>query len=302
MTDLVRDFRKLFKGNPDAYGLCTPGIAPTAQRLPVNNDVWCGHLYGAWPIGIYPIMPANNAVVWGCVDIDLGYEGSRVHALNLRAVLREFGITGWMERSLSKGYHVWVFTWGCTADLMRNALKAACAIAGAPDKEVNPKQESLAPGQLGNFVRIPYPHHWHESQYVTEQGLGVPTNWSLGADEFVGKALAARSDLGDLPYLYTPPVRPPIEKRLVTGFNGPIGYRERMSGLTWTIYNDGPLDGSDRSGTMFKLACRLRDEGFTTGEAFELLSDYDYRHGKFGDRPDRDQRLEELVLKAFVVR
>lgn len=302
MRDYVLDFMDLFRGNPYAYVNCAPEVVPYSIRAPLTYQVWKGHLKGNTPIGVYPIV-GQSTVYWGCVDLDLGFAESWIHARNLKNVLGTFKIIAWIEKSRSKGYHVWVFVNdGCPAPLMRSALKAACAIAGAPDKEVNPKQRLLLdPRQLGNCVRAPYPWGWGDGGPQTM----IDLEFSWVATSFASEALRCTNHpdkLGPLAALYTPPVRPPIEKRLVTGFNGPIGYRERMSGLTWTIYNDGPLDGADRSGTMFKLACRLRDEGFTTGEAYEIISDYDLRHGKFHERPDSVQRKEELILKAFVVR
>ena len=159
----VADFLDLFKGRLDTAGLdMTASGAPGPFRFHESTDYaesWIGlangHLCGRLGIGVYPVW--HGQVEWGCVDFDDGEDAAWEHATALRSVLNAFNITGWIERSRSKGYHVWVFSAGWVpALMMRRALMGACAISGVPDREVNPKSASLDPDQLGNFVRLPY--------------------------------------------------------------------------------------------------------------------------------------------------
>ena len=125
------------------------------------------------PIGVYPMTtiidddwttvgathgPWRWTVKWGCIDFDEGDEASWVHASNVHSVLAQLGTKSWIERSRSKGYHVWVFLdhWG-DPDTVRRALLGACQIVAAPTKEINPKQVELPEGSIGNYVRLPYP-------------------------------------------------------------------------------------------------------------------------------------------------
>jgi hypothetical protein len=72
-------------------------------------------------------------------------------------VLRQVGVASHVERSRSKGYHLWVFfTEEMPAFDVRTGLMAACNVVGAPTKEVNPKQVELSDRGWGNGVRLPY--------------------------------------------------------------------------------------------------------------------------------------------------
>ena len=65
--------------------------------------------------------------------------------------------TKWVERSRSGNAHVWTFFsepvegW-IPRGIMRNALEAL----GRQEVEVFPKQDTLRPGMLGNYINLPY--------------------------------------------------------------------------------------------------------------------------------------------------
>ena len=165
-------FALLFRGG----GIATdqPGVGdgfrpmelPNGAHVPALGpgftDICVRHLTDEEaPIGVYPLLPAVanvHSVYWGCVDFDEGEEASLIHAENLELVLNRAQIKGWVERSRSKGYHVWVFFQeAMRATDVRNGLLAACGIVAAPVKEVNPKQTELTGKGWGNGVRLPYP-------------------------------------------------------------------------------------------------------------------------------------------------
>ena len=139
-AEMVEAFGFLFRGRLDVYGT-EEGGADRDDTESYSTRIQ-NHLLGVRPMGVYPMVDHPNdgwVVTWGCVDFDEGDLPSWVHAVNLQAVLHTFGITAWIERSRSKGYHVWVFLKGWTeAALVRRALLAACQIVDAPTKEINP--------------------------------------------------------------------------------------------------------------------------------------------------------------------
>jgi hypothetical protein len=104
---LLDNYIKLFRGRGDVYGTDSGGCA----KLPLNRGTFERHLNGSERIGVYPIVPINGqaSVVWGCSDFDLGLEQSLYQARQLHDALQAGGVTSWIERSRSKGYHVWVF-------------------------------------------------------------------------------------------------------------------------------------------------------------------------------------------------
>jgi hypothetical protein len=167
--------------------------------------------------------------------------------------------------------------------------------------EVNPKQENLeglAHG-FGNYVRLPYPHP-ETGRQVVMYGPDV-----CPLDEFLRAAtqtLCAPQTLTEYAGLWTPP-----EPRFVApGANGgPIQWPDgdavelarKAGALAYTIFKDGPLEGSDRSTTMAKLAHICADNGLTPTETFKLLAGLPW--SKFAGRADHDQQVLKLVEVAF---
>jgi hypothetical protein len=326
---LVDDFCELFAGRKDAVGTEAGGA------LRVTAKGWhhwmSAHLLEAGPehaIGVYPMLPTHDhrdpdtnwLVKWGCVDFDEGEDESLIHARNLNRLLAKFGIMGWIERSRSKGYHVWVFAsdW-VDAEYMRQALLAACQLVHAPTKEINPKQTTLAwdegcqPGcdakhqhygagwQLGNYVRLPYPggyeHHRCVYRY-DENGMAH----RLTAERFATEALATRTPpdaLHALRHRYTPP--PP----LTTNTRPVDAHRpaeNRLSGLAYKKWREGPIGGAvdDRSAWLWGAARELAQSELTTNEQHGFLCDmHDWYCPKWERTPDRGRlQLERMVHKA----
>lgn len=153
MHNMVEQFAILFAGRPDAYG----GDEGRAIYQPVTIETYENHLTGIEPIGIYPIQHSADGLLrvqWGCCDIDTG---DWSEAYMLATALQGMGLVPHVERSRSKGWHIWVFAnYPAEAWQMRRALKVAYAAIDLPAKEANPKQEQLRRNQLGNYVRLPY--------------------------------------------------------------------------------------------------------------------------------------------------
>ena len=291
-------FIDLFAGNTAAVG----GDEGLAIRRPeeVDDDaLWWedqlfGHLIGTnRPLGVYPLKE-DGTVKWGCVDFDEGYKESWPDALNLHNVLLHgFDITSWIERSRSKGWHVWVFAeeW-VNASTMRDALWAACEIAGAPTKEVNPKQTELKDGGLGNYVRLPYWSGPYTEYHRTSRQCFIladdPVPMAYNVEYALDEAHESRTPTEALEMLakrrqqhdrtttgdVAPQVPSTLDPKLV----------KKMDGLSFTIFTEGPGGGTegDRSATLWNLALCLWDSGrFTKEQAWSVMIDADMRWGKY---------------------
>lgn len=124
------------------------------------------HLYGDQEIGTYPVLD-NCTARWGCIDID---DDNYDKALEVQQVWDFFHVPSWIERSRSKGFHVWTFCeqWTPAAVLREAGLYVAYLAKLPRNIEVNPKQASVldlpkpkgAPAWIrhgiGNTVRLPY--------------------------------------------------------------------------------------------------------------------------------------------------
>jgi len=330
--ELVEKFQHLFDGNRTAVGTEEGGCRRT------QDGEWELELEGHLrmpdcAIGVYPMEAMNDdditslgtrsgpltwVVKWGCVDFDEGDEESWIHAQNVRQTLDMLGVISYVERSRSKGYHVWVFAddW-VPAATMREALFAACQIVGAPTKEINPKQVSLKPNQLGNYVRLPYPGDLGDDEAVASLWygwctLGIPPRrvmvnpdgdpWTV--EQFMSLVKTnPRADLELAASYYLPNEPRQLIERDWSQLNGPA--IDRLRGKARIIFNDGPLEHPDsptnyRGHTLWKLVSTIAEDGqHTPEEALELLIDADERWGKFAGRPDGRLRLQQMVERAF---
>lgn len=312
MGGLAAVFGDLFAGRQDAYGSDEgKAIRPVAGgEWPSYLERIEVHLHGSTPIGVYPMVQNLSGdymhwlVKWGCVDFDGHRDGDvRAHAHNVASALHLLGATPWVERTRSgHGYHVWLFCedWENSTH-MRRALLGACQLVDAPTKEINPKSWSLAEGQLGNYVRLPYPKGWASrctQAMVTEHDVMVTF------EDFLLQADSHRLEhdrLLEIAGMYQEPPKPVVaEVKRRERVNSRRGSDQHLGGLAYTIWNDGPLSGADRSDTLYHLCCLMREEGkLSYAEALDLLVDADLRWGKFMQRPNGDRTLTQMLDRVW---
>jgi hypothetical protein len=292
-------FIELFAGRPGVLGVDQDDGRTRPLRfgdVPLSSYM-VAHLRGQLSIGVYPMH--EDRVQWGCVDLDEGEEQSWEHARDVKRVLSSVTVESWIERSRSKGYHVWVFAsdW-TTARHMRHLLRGACEVAGAPDKEVNPKQETLQPDQLGNFVRLPY--FGVLSGPIRRQVIVDRVGEPFPLDAFVQRAMhhwidpvlieAAASAL----FIEPVPVSVPSTPR-------PSGaWQDRLNRLARFKLSNGPREHADRSTWLYSLGLSGAESGLDQGEIVALVREADERHtGKYAARPDAERRYEDIANKAL---
>ena len=289
-------FITLFRGRGDVYG----HEDGRCVKAPLTPEVFQNHLDGIAAIGVYPMVPLGNGhgVVWGCSDIDVDdYAG----ACRIRDALRAAGVPAFIERSRSKGYHVWVFCEGIVpAADMRRMLMAAHIVADYPAREVNPKQETLNDGQYGNYVRLPY---WNADddeaihRRVLRDDLTV-----MPIAEFVGAAYATKTPpeliikLSGLWKQPAPQRTIPIDLKVTESLaDALLG----LSPLGKVIWRDGPLPERDRSSTLTKLAYECAKSGMSPSECKVVLVDADKRWGKYHLRANGELEIDKLVVRVF---
>lgn len=301
MDDLLGTFEGLFAGRRDVWG----AVHGEAKVERITDDHWRQHLWGQGSLGIYPMATLDQGdtwqVRWGCTDIDKGYELIPL-ARNMQRALQALGITSWIEKTKGKGYHVWVFAqeW-VPAETMRNALLVAHAVAGVKPQEVNPKQVTLEGLKgYGNYVNLPYAKRWVDL-FSTRVVLDPDTGLPMRLADFVFQADRSRtptSVLSAAAALYVPPSP---RATVVVEHDGSLDAAvvRRLNGLAHTIFQKGPLEGRDRSGTLTRLAHLCRESGLTASEAFAVCWDADGRWGKYHDRRNGLEEMQRLVGGAY---
>lgn len=299
--DVVGNFWDLFAGRPDAYGDWNGGCV----RSEVTYDRIKEHLHGSTPIGIYPHFnrapdwrpPDATICRWGCTDIDKTDDPAQ--AIAIRDALAAMNVTAWIERT-AHGWHVWVFaTDWLAASFMRRMFLAAHQVAGVPAKEVNPKQEVLADGEVGNYVRLPYPNGWGNvgeplNRYVYDDEI-------LSLDLFVAAAMRCRTPIAkiiELANYYNPPATP--QRIIAAPTQDMTEAARKLSPVGKMIFRDGPLEGRDRSTTLYRFVAECHKAGLAPEDCRVLLEDADLRWGKFMERgPKGEQELEKMIGRLY---
>lgn len=295
--EILDEFVSLFRGRGDVYG----HEEGRCVKLPLTKEVFTRHLSGEEPIGSYPIVPMQGGhyVVWGCSDIDI--EDISL-ATKLRDALASAGVVSHIERSRSKGYHVWVFTPSpVPASDMRRMFLAAHQVAEIPPREVNPKQETLSGANYGNYVRLPYVGAFTNPTPVKRVMLDdnlapIPiTVWLAHAK----RNMTSAQLIAQLAGYYKEPV---ATHTAPLTMDTPMSVREALTNLSplgKVIWRDGPLPNKDRSSTLTHLGYECMRSGLNPSETRVVVANADVRWGKYHMRPNGAEEIDKLVMRVF---
>ena len=291
-----------FEGRTDAWG----GDEGRAIWQPVTVELIEGHLRGDTPCGVYPIRQRNDdadplVVRWGCCDIDTGDWNE---AYRLGYALEGMGMLPWVERSRSKGWHIWVFAedW-VEAWEMRRALKVAYSTIGLPAKEANPKSERLRANQLGNYVRLPY-KGWYagsqERQVMLKDFDRHHDGQVMSLDEFLDspKGVSVETIKHWAGKWYEAPRQTHVSADDLLADAEIATLAARMNPRTRGVWQDGPKT-ADRSATLQALAYTLRNQGFNAQENYQLVNAADRMWGKYHLRVDGNAYIADIVERAY---
>lgn len=294
--DNTQRFIRLFRGRGDVYG----SEEGSCIKAPLTLEVFNSHLYGGSPIGVYPMVPAHGEwyTAWGCTDIDTG---DLQAAINLRDAFASVNVHAFIEKSRSKGYHVWVFaSEPVLARDMRRMFLACHQVVDYPAREVNPKQESLASTkQYGNYVRLPYPNCLDLS--VPNRRIITDAEEPYSFTDFLNiaeQSLVSPAEIIKLAGYYIEPKRTVINIS-DTPCESIADAMFKLSPLGKVIWRDGPLEGGDRSRTLAKLSHECVRSGLTPSETRVIIVDADLRWGKYHNRTNGELEIDKLVQRAF---
>lgn len=154
---------KQFFVREDVYGLETLDAKIGTCRAHLGQGLLEAHLRGEIRIGAHTIG-FEGTVMWGCIDVDDDHLPAGVTdeeaVRRVQRALQAAEVPPLVERSKSRGFHMWMFLRSpVPAWKIRGLLRAVVADAGLPDVECFPKQDFLDDTEngLGNFVWLP----WH---------------------------------------------------------------------------------------------------------------------------------------------
>ena len=194
LYEIGEHFIRIFQGNSRAHGQFIikqqKGAKATGQAKtiaePVTLDLWEQHLKGEIGIGIVPIME-NSTCSWGAVDIDV-YDG-----LDLEELSAKIPSPLVLCRSKSGGAHIYLFTQiPVSAPLMRKKLAMVARAVGHPNAEIFPKQDILNPGDIGNWINMPYFNHEKTTRYCIKFGVVLTIEEFIN---FIGESAIGQQEL-----------------------------------------------------------------------------------------------------------
>jgi len=142
----ISTFVKLFSGRKDVVG-----INQFCLKEPLTKEKYQKHIDGVQRIGVYPIYD-SSLTNWLAVDLD---EDNFEKALSIKQKAESLNLKVWMERSKSKGYHLWTFF-----DKPISAVEPRLVFESILEElgikcEIFPKQDEVAENQFGNFIFLP---------------------------------------------------------------------------------------------------------------------------------------------------
>lgn len=153
-VDKIRLFLSLFSGLKNVYGTYDVKTGRVRQvKEPVTDNVIRAHLKGIQSYGVYLLTGEKTSAL--AVDFD---EDELGLPLCFTAGTKRSGMAAYIERSKSKGYHVWLFfdKGGVPARKARLVAQKLLSDMGRQGTEVFPKQDALANGvSYGNFIHAP---------------------------------------------------------------------------------------------------------------------------------------------------
>ena len=153
-AEKIRLFRRFFDGLLNVYGTYDPVTGRVHQvKQMVTDQVVLRHLQGRQPYGAYLLVQDRTRAV--VVDFDTP---DLMPPLDFVTAARGYGLPAYIERSKSKGYHVWMFLdeSGIPAWKARCVVRHILQEIDQLDVEIFPKQDALNTNlSYGNFINLP---------------------------------------------------------------------------------------------------------------------------------------------------
>ena len=264
-------FRGLFAGLESAYGTRDLDTGRVRQvKAPMTDEVLADHLSGRRHIGVYLLVRDHTRAL--AVDFDTQ---DLWPVREFMALARHYGLPAYVERSKSKGHHVWAFFSAAGV----SAAKARCVVLhmleeiGCRDTEVFPKQDRLDHHTAyGNFIFAPLfgrlvPHGRTVFMLPTDLTQPVPDQWGfLRSVKRIDEAeLDAFIEINELAPSTEPPrpVAGATRQLAVTRGLPPCGRRMLIKGVT-----------RNQRVSCFRLAVQLKGTSLPFEYALAVLYEW----------------------------
>jgi hypothetical protein len=178
-AEKIKIYRSLFTGLINVYGTYDSKTGRVHQeKNVVTDEVILSHLAGKQSYGVYLLKEdKTNALA---VDFD---HDELSEPLSFVKGAEKYAISAYIERSKSKGYHVWMFfEKPVLARKARLVAKKILDDIGKPQTEIFPKQDELIDGvSYGNFVDPGQPVEIYPDQWELLENIRLIPELRLDA-------------------------------------------------------------------------------------------------------------------------
>jgi len=296
----IRIFKSCFTGLENVYGTYDIKTGKVRQvKDSVTDEVILSHLIGKQSYGVY--LLAGDKIKSLAVDFD--QDDIHWPAIFL-CKAKCLGLSAYVERSKSKGYHVWIFFDSpVSAHKARIVAKKILSEMGKPETEIFPKQDSLSSNvSYGNFINSPLfgklvPKN--RTVFANPENLTVPypDQWQLL--ENVKRITESKLDV--------------IIESCELNEQAPIAERSRCNGNSNSDYSGSSFglppcgrrmlaEGVDsyQRVSCFRLAVHLKRNGLPFDLALAILKAWAKKnHPTNGKGIITDQEIEHQTKCAF---
>lgn len=277
-TEKIELIQQLFKGRDDAYG------AGECVKEAVTADVIRAHLTGKKRIGRYPLSPHlldGSGTLWNAADID---DDDLELAIQFHEALEHLEIPCYIERSKSKGYHVWVFfsqpieaKWA--RELMKYAIDLLERDTDYRIKEIFPKQNTIKQNNgnygFGNYIYLPLfgadvPNGRTVFLNSDDSYKPHPDQWAFlqSIEKVTPQHLSEVMEANLIDFVIDTPAVEPSKTEAEKSFD------QNEAAEYYLNRALAQADIGNRNDTGFWLACQLRDLGLSEAEAESYIRRY----------------------------
>ena len=215
-NDIIVRFKKLFQGNPSAYGQynhITKKCKTITEQPTFQN--YEDHLLGSnQNLGIIPVRD-HEVSCFGVLDFDNHKTIDGVNLIKLEATIRKIGAPLVVCRSKSGGAHVYLFgKKPLNTKLLKQTLSNyAETLTGFGELEIEifPKQDMVDRNITGNWINLPYSNYERTERYAVIGGKRASIKEFLAYAESMAIDNQTMLELGAETHKDAPPC---IEKML----------------------------------------------------------------------------------------
>lgn len=270
------------------------------MKEPLTTEIYKGHVDGTKRIGVYPLHNGDGTgpggwAKWIAADID---DKDFKKALNIKQRLDILGIEAYIERSKSKGYHIFsFFNKDIEAYKLRLVYNMVLDQLGIKC-ELFPKQDEVKDEAFGNFINLPL------------FGADIHDDKTVFIDDKEEVIMSTVADLHEIKINDVKVIEEIVElnrleRKPVTFMDSPVMAEPHKPGALKTppcvdkIKTHGVKAGQ-RNEATFRMAVYYKERNVPAEEVFALLVEWNKKNTKSKTPIEQQHKeIKDAVTSVF---